>query len=508
MAFSYYQESSAREEMCVALAQAQARSHIENDIKFRRWNSSLGGFYIPVSGAVRPNPYLPADQREIITRDGNRLALVNPAYMTRMIHEIQNRSNGYRSHLTSLDPVNPQNAPEPWEQGALASWSAGQEEYSEIVKVDGESILRLLRPLYAEQSCLECHAGQGFATGDVLGAISVSLPLSPVLAANAGQRSTAGLAHILIWLLGGCGILAAYTWQREAEKQHQQDDEKIRSLSRVVEQSPTSVVITDLSGGIVYVNPKFTEVTGYSQAEAVGRNPRILKSGLQGPDVYRDLWVTIKSGGEWRGEFQNRKKNGELYWEFASISPVKDPDGKTTHFVAVKEDIGQRKQFEQELKRQKEFVETVINSIPDSISILDAKTGRILGANEAFFNEVGMSRSEAMGRFCYETTHGLDNFCQPPFHPCPLLGIGADGCNMTAEHVHRDREGRSIHVEVSVFPIKNDNGEFTQVVHVARDITERKEAESAMRNARKPPRRPAWPNPSSWPISAMNFVRP
>ncbi|MBI5688808.1 MAG: PAS domain S-box protein [Verrucomicrobia bacterium] len=116
-------------------------------------------------------------------------------------------------------------------------------------------------------------------------------------------------------------------------------EEGIRKLSRAVEQSPVAIVITDATGAIEYVNPRFTHVTGFSLAEVRGANPRILKSGKNDPAVYRDLWTAITSGREWRGELHNRKKNGELFWEFASISPIFDDVGRITHFLAVKEDI-------------------------------------------------------------------------------------------------------------------------------------------------------------------------
>ena len=126
--------------------------------------------------------------------------------------------------------------------------------------------------------------------------------------------------------------------------------ETLRKLSRAVEQSPVSVVITDTHGAIEYVNPKFTRVTGYSSAEVLGLNPRILKSGELSPEVYREMWKTITAGGEWRGELHNRKKDGELFWEFASISPILDEEGKITHFIAIKEDITGRKLLETQLR--------------------------------------------------------------------------------------------------------------------------------------------------------------
>ncbi|MDR4505217.1 MAG: PAS domain S-box protein [Candidatus Scalindua sp.] len=129
-------------------------------------------------------------------------------------------------------------------------------------------------------------------------------------------------------------------------------EELIRKLSSAVEQNPATVIITDARGTIEYVNRKFTQLTGYTLDEVIEKNPRILSSGKTAPADYRNLWQTIVSGNEWHGKFCNKKKNGELYWESASISPVKDTEGIITHFVAVKEDITERMKAEKRLRAQ------------------------------------------------------------------------------------------------------------------------------------------------------------
>jgi PAS domain S-box-containing protein len=132
-------------------------------------------------------------------------------------------------------------------------------------------------------------------------------------------------------------------------------EDEIRMLSYAVEQSNTSIVITNTTGRIEYVNPYFTELTGYAPEEVIGKNPRILQSGFTQKDVYKGLWKTIKSGKEWQGEFCNRKKNGELYWESASISPIVDRTGAVIQFVAVKTDITDRKRAEETILKQLAF---------------------------------------------------------------------------------------------------------------------------------------------------------
>ncbi|HUD49647.1 MAG TPA: PAS domain S-box protein [Candidatus Baltobacteraceae bacterium] len=138
---------------------------------------------------------------------------------------------------------------------------------------------------------------------------------------------------------------------RQSEEHSRQIADKARVLAQAIEQCPTSVVITDPAGDITYVNPKFTQITGYSLHEVAGRNPRILKSGKTPDEEYKLMWETIRAGREWHGLFHNRKKNGELYWESASVAPVVDEAGKITHFLAVKEDITAIKQAEAELER-------------------------------------------------------------------------------------------------------------------------------------------------------------
>mgnify|MGYP005843393805 CR=1 FL=1 len=134
-------------------------------------------------------------------------------------------------------------------------------------------------------------------------------------------------------------------------------DESVRKLSRAVDQSPVSIVITDLQGRIEYINSAFKNISGYNEAELIGESPAILKSGHTKADEYKFIWQTILDGREWKGEFLNKKKSGELFWEDASISPIKDQDGIITHFLGIKQDISRRKRLENELIYAKDKAE-------------------------------------------------------------------------------------------------------------------------------------------------------
>lgn len=153
-----------------------------------------------------------------------------------------------------------------------------------------------------------------------------------------------------------CGVVTAKLEQkvRELEESlawHEEAEQELLKLSSAIEQSPVSIVITDSKGDIEFVNPKFCKLTGYLPEEVLGKNPRIIKSGESPPEEYRKLWATITSGNVWHGEFHNRKKNGELFWEHATISPVRNREGAITHYIAIKEDITERRNLEEQLRQ-------------------------------------------------------------------------------------------------------------------------------------------------------------
>ncbi|MFN6960823.1 MAG: PAS domain S-box protein [Rhodocyclaceae bacterium] len=161
-----------------------------------------------------------------------------------------------------------------------------------------------------------------------------------------------------------------------------------RLLMHALEQSPATIIVTDSEGKIVYANPKFVSTTGYRVEEVIGQTPRILKSGETSQEEYRRLWNTIKAGKEWRGVFHNRRKDGSLYWERASISPVHDAKGRITHFMAVKEDITSFMEAEAARRRVAAGFIAVFAALPVAIVVIDAQQ-KILLANPAAESLVG-----------------------------------------------------------------------------------------------------------------------
>jgi PAS domain S-box-containing protein len=219
--------------------------------------------------------------------------------------------------------------------------------------------------------------------------------------------------------------LSLADWQTDAGRfytriirditERKRTEDKLRQLSRAVEQSPVSIVITDPAGDIEYANPKFGEVTGYTLAEVLGKNPRFLKSGDLGPEGYRQLWQTITGGKEWRGEFHNKKKNGELYWESASLSPIRDLAGRITHYVAVKEDITARKQTEAERVQLIQELQAALTNVKSLSGLLPICAGcKQIRDDKGYWSQVEsyiQRHSEAT------FTHGLCPDCIKKYYP-------------------------------------------------------------------------------------------
>jgi two-component system sensor histidine kinase/response regulator len=191
-----------------------ARNMFRMVVLTRAWNAEHGGVYVAVSDKVQPNSYLEHPRRDIVTTDGRRLTLVNPAFMTRLLAELAQKQNGTAFHITSLKPIRPANAPDPWEAKALRQFESGTKELVELVDISGggqasSRQLRYMAPLHVAQSCLQCHEKQGYKLGDVRGGISISLPFQPIEAAiTPGQRQSI-VTHLAVFLLvaGLAGIL-------------------------------------------------------------------------------------------------------------------------------------------------------------------------------------------------------------------------------------------------------------------------------------------------------------
>ena len=332
------------ERQTLQLAEVEAKSNLKRDLAFRRWATSRGGIYVRVTNTTRPNPYLShIANRDVVMNGGGMLTLYNPATMLRDIKKEQNELYGTLARITGEQYLNPINAPDEWEKKALSIIKQTGQDYSEVTAIDGRPYLRMIQPMMMEEGCMKCHAWTGIQVGDMRGATDIAIPLEQYQAISQQTRLALAGTHGGIWLLG-MGVIGFISRRsnRHTDELHRHQA-VLNKFKQAVEQSASGVVITNAHGEIEYINNKFCEVNGYRPEEVLGRNPRLLKSGETDAAVYEDMWKSLAQGKEWRGEFKNRKKSGEIYWCLESISPIVDKTGAVTHYVAVIEDISDRK---------------------------------------------------------------------------------------------------------------------------------------------------------------------
>ncbi|HIJ89775.1 MAG: PAS domain S-box protein [Desulfobulbaceae bacterium] len=259
-------------------------------------------------------------------------------------------------------------------------------------------------------------------------------------------------------------------------------EEQLKRLYKAIEQSPLSIVITDPHGNIEYANPFFCAVTGYALGEVIGKKPSALKSGVHDAAFYRNMWQTISAGKIWQGEVCNRKKDGTLFWEHATISPVTDNHGKVVSYIAVKEDISERKQLTDTLQEHTEILASIAAAALSAIIMMDSD-GRITFWNKAAEQIFGWSREEALGQDLHRLIAPVS--CQERFLAnfgrFRESGEGAIIGNRVEVSALR-KEGAEFPVEISLsaFQVK---GQW-HAVGLVNDITDRKEAEESILLAR------------------------
>ena len=346
-----------------ALAYREAVAHISKDLTFRLWVTSHGGLYVPPDEQTPPNPYLKIPNRDVETTTGKRLTLMNPAYVLRQIQQQYGGSFGVRSHITSLRPLNPGNAPDAWEAEALRAFEQGAEEYSAVRELEGRPHSRVMRAMKTESGCLKCHGDQGYRVGDVRGGVSASVDLSPYLAESGKTMRLSAMIHGGIWLAGFCAI-GVYTrrnrlnWMESAqsERRLRESEERFRS---VVETAPDAIVLADEGGTIVGWNQGAQHLFGYSRDEILGRPLTWLMPIRHRVSHIKGL-ERLRAGGSSRLLGKTvvieglRRDGGEFPIEFVL-------GGWSTltgcYFSAVIRDITERKRTEAELDQYRHDLE-------------------------------------------------------------------------------------------------------------------------------------------------------
>ncbi len=480
----------------------EARTIIDEDLADHTWISSHGGVYVPLPETASPNPpTIHPPEAEITTTGGRRLRLLGHSWMTNEGMAESSAGGQIHSRLTSFTPINPDNAPDPWEEQALHGLRQDRSEVYEILEVAGEPWLRLMWPFPMQSHCLKCHGESGVKPGELLGGIGVRMSLQPYFDRAEAGSGRLFAVHMMIWLIGILGISLALRPAMRTFKERLRDEERLRRQERwlhllldstaegivafdpegrctmankacldllgyqnlsqvlgknlhgivhhkredgrpylwqecpafraiqegrsfqsareilwrtdetpvpvelraypvmdgdlilgsvaimldlqerefarqrlelaaqVFEQAEEGLMITDHNGLILDVNQSFSKTTGYSWEEVVGQSPKLLHSGYHDADFYRVMWTQIRDEGYWRGEVWNRRKDGDVYPEYLTISAVKGQDGGVTHYIGLFNDISANIEVQEQLQ----FLTTrdVLTGLPNRALLSD-----------------------------------------------------------------------------------------------------------------------------------------
>jgi PAS domain S-box-containing protein len=363
-------------------ATAAARANIAKDIGFRKWGASHGGVYVPPTEHTPPNPYLTVPNRDVVTTTGQALTLMNPAYMLREMQTDYGRDYGIKSRITSLKPLNPNNAPDPWEEKSLASFESGANEAMALEVLDGQLHLRLMLPLQVEKSCLKCHAQQGYRIGDIRGGVGTAVSMVSFLAREHERRSDLFASHGAIWLIGLLGLGLSYRResrlvvdrlhaeaQLEDHRLHLED--LVRERTAALESANSKLLDTQFvmdsagigilwiapdTGRIVYANHYAAEVMGYSVDEMLELTIPDVNLEFT-PASFAQAVKAFRPGERIHFETTNKTKDGRHVPVDVIVYRLGARGESPDRFVIFSTDITRRKEAETALLQAKEAAE-------------------------------------------------------------------------------------------------------------------------------------------------------
>ncbi len=347
-----------------------ARAHLNKDASFRLWGAVHGGVYIPVMDDIQPNPYLASfAERDITTPSGRRLTLMNPEFMLRHLNETFSDLYGVAGHITSLNPLRPENGADVWETKALHAFETGAKEVIEVVNANNDPpILRLMQPLYVKPECMSCHGHQGYKLGDIRGGLGIALPMAPFLKHSRDQLLVHTLSLVCLWIMGCVGLLVGSErlrkntnklalsnvgMQREIEERKRVEvalQKESSFTAAVLDTAGALIMVLNLRGEILRFNQTSELITGYRYNDIAGQ----VFWEILLPEEIRDQ-VARSFASARNGAFPAKqvlplitraKERRIVDWAYTTFL---DDDGNIEYFISIGIDITEEKQLQAQL---------------------------------------------------------------------------------------------------------------------------------------------------------------
>jgi len=491
------------------IALAEARAAAEDEWAFRQWNAARGGVYAPVDDLTQPSPHLAnVPERDIAAPSGRRLTLVDPVSMMRQVSALTERKSGLRVRLTSLTPVDSHNAPDPWEREALTALERGRGEVSSVERIDGESYMRLMRPLVVERSCVQCHVEQGRQEGSIRGGISVAVPMTASNRLHREESWRRIVGYGTMWLLGLCGIaLGGRQLGRQIERRRQAE-RKVQEANELLEQRVAqrtteleevnrqlAAEIADRKRAELWLLESEERFRGYFELGLVGMailspqqqwievNHRLGEMLRYPPEeLTRRTWTElthpedhaaderhfsrilagIASGYSLDKRFIRR--DGQVVHASISAKGLRRPDGELDSVLIVVQDITGRKHSEDRLRALSSRYEAILSAVPDIIVEVDSHK-IVTWTNQAgreFFGDDVLGKAASHYFVGEQDTYAR---VQPLFN--------GDESVFYVESWQRRRDGQKRLLGWWCRVLKDAAGNVVGALSTARDITDR-----------------------------------
>jgi PAS domain S-box-containing protein len=485
LAWSLYQEY----EQVLELARVQARTAYEKDVAYRRWNALNGGVYVPVSDFTQPNPYLEVANRDITTTSGQQLTLINPAYMTRQVHELENIRLGVLGHITSLNPIRPANAADAWETAALKAFEQGETEVSSLETIDGAPYMRLMRPLIIEEGCLTCHAAQGYTLGEVRGGISVSVPMTLMYGIAGTHTTSTVVAYGLFWMVGMVGILSSTRFAQKQITGRRQAEmalaEEHNLLLTVINAIPDDICVKDANSRYVMGNASFLQNRGFSgQDELRGKTCFDFFPNEVAQTLFEIDQRIIATGQPILKQELSIQQNDidETRWLSFNVIPLKDDQANVTGIVGYGQDITSHIKAEETLRNNLQILETLIDTIPNPVFLKDT-AGVYQKCNATFADQIiGLPKEEIVGRSVFDLPQVIPPKLAKLYHQKDIELINNPGLQSYETEVFcQDGVLRDFIFYKATY--NTSGGETAGLVGLMLDISERRITEAALRKS-------------------------
>lgn len=465
----------------IEFATIEARASFNKDLVYRKWAAMHGGVYAPPTEKTPPNPYLAfIPDRDVVTTSGKRLTLINPAYMTRQVHELGKEQNNMAwGHITSLKPIRPENAADEWEAESLRKFEAGAVEVVSLQVMNGRRFLRLMKPMKAEKSCLKCHGHQGYKEGEIRGGISVSAPFEPYAAVASTRIAAVAAAHLFFWLTGLAGLWMASVLLQRSESGLRTSEERLQSI---LDNAATVIFLKDTEGRYLLVNRRFEELFHVNNDNIRGKTdfdmfPR------EAADTFRNAdQMVLKARAP--VEVEETVPHDDGIHNYISIKfPLFNSDGVPYAVCGIATDITERKLVEKKLQENLEALNASQEigklgsydlDIPGNVWTNTRLLDEIFGIDDSFERTVEgwltithPKWREVMGKYFMEEVVGR----KQPFDKEYQIVRVNDGVVRWVHGLGRLEMG--------------PEGTPVRMIGTIQDITERKLAEEELRDSRE-----------------------